>query len=76
MTTLAITKRGRLALSFATSALTLIFLFSPVGRSCVASSFQWILETVDAVTQFPCRIVSNLRHFPLDRLDPTCPQCM
>ena len=76
MTTHAIPKRGRLALSFGTFALAFIFLFSPVGRSCVATSFQWILGTVDAVTEFPCRIVTNLRHFPLDRLDPTCPQCM
>ena len=76
MATHTIAKRGRLALSFGTSALTLIFLFSPVGRSCVATSFQWILETVDAVTEFPCRVVTNLRHFSLDRLDPTCPQCM
>ena len=76
MTTHAITKRGRLALSFGTSALTLIFLFSPVGRSCVATSFQWSLETVDAITECPCRVVTNLRHLSLDRLDPTCPQCM
>jgi hypothetical protein len=76
MTTHTITKRGKLALSFGTSALTLIFLFSPVGRSGIATSFQWVLETVDAVTEFPCRIVTNLRHISLDRLDPTCPQCM
>jgi len=75
MATHTIAKRGRLALSFGTSALTLIFLFSPMGRSCVFTSFEWILQTVDAVTEFPCRMLTNIRHFSLDRLDPTCPQC-
>jgi hypothetical protein len=75
MTTLTITRRNRLVLSFSASMLALTLLVSPVGRSSVASTIDWFAETVDTVTEFPCRIATNIRHFSLDRLDPTCPQC-
>jgi len=75
MNTLTIKRRSRLILSFGASTLALIFLISPVGRSSVASALDWCVQTVDAVTGFPCRIVTNIRHFSLDRLNPTCPQC-
>ena len=75
MTTLTITRRNRIVLSVSASMLALALLTSPVGRSSVASTLDWCIKTVDAVTEFPCRIVTNIRHFSLDRLDPTCPQC-
>jgi hypothetical protein len=75
MTALTITRRNSLALSVGASMLILVFLASPVGRSSVASTLDWFVQTVDAVTEFPCRIVNNIRCFSLDRLDPTCPQC-
>ena len=75
MTTLTITRRSGPILSVAASILAFALLFSPVGRSSVASTLDWFAQTVDAVTEFPCRIVNNIRHFSLDRLDPTCPQC-
>jgi hypothetical protein len=55
--------------------LAFALLFSPVGRGSVASTLDWFAQTVDAVTEFPCKIVTDIRHFSLDRLDPTCPQC-
>jgi hypothetical protein len=76
MATHTITKRGRFVLSIGASALALILLLSPVGRSYVGSTFDWIVQTVDTVAELPCRIVTNVRHFSLDRLDPTCPQCI
>jgi hypothetical protein len=75
MTTLTITRRNRLILSVSASLLALSLLVSPVGRNSVASTLDCIIQTVDAVTEFPCKIVTNIRHFSLDRLDPTCPQC-
>ena len=75
MTTLTITRRNRLILSVSASLLALTLILSPVGRSSVASTLDWFVQTVDAVTEFRCRIVNNIRHFSLDRLDPTCPQC-
>ena len=75
MTTLTITRRNRLILSVSASLLALTLLVSPVGRNSVASTLDCIIQTVDAVTEFPCKIVTNIRHLSLDRLDPTCPQC-
>jgi hypothetical protein len=75
MTTLTITRRNRLIVSVSASMLALALLLSPVGRSSVASMLDWLIQTVDAVTEFPCKIVTDIRHFSLDRLDPTCPQC-
>ena len=75
MTTLAITRRNRLIVSVSASMLALTLLLSPVGRSSVATTLDWFIQTVDAVTELPCKIVTDIRHFSLDRLDPTCPQC-
>lgn len=75
MPTLTITRRSRLILSVGASMMAFALLFSPVGRSSLASTLDWFVQTVDAVTEFPCKIVSNIRHFSLSRLDPTCPQC-
>jgi len=75
MTTLTITRRSRFILSFGASMLALALLITSVGRSSVASTLDWFIQTVDAVTEFPCKIVTDIRHFSLDRLDPTCPEC-
>jgi len=75
MTTLTITRRNRLILSVSASLLALTLLVSPVGRNSVASTLDCFIQTVDAVTEFPCKIVTDIRHFSPDRLDPTCPQC-
>ena len=75
MTKLTITRRNRLVLAVSASMLALALLVSPVGRSSVASTLDYLVQIMDAVTEFPCRIVTNVRHFSLDRLDPTCPQC-
>ena len=75
MTTLTITRRYRLIVSVSASMLALTLLLSPVGRSSVASTLDWLIQTVDAVTEFQCKIVTDIRHFSLDMLDPTCPQC-
>jgi hypothetical protein len=75
MTTFTIARRNRLILSVSASMLALALLVSPVGHSSVASTLDWLVQTVDAVTEFPCKIVNDIRHFSLDRLDPTCPQC-
>ena len=75
MTTLTITRRNRLIVSFSASMLALTLLLSPGGRSSAASTLDWLIQTVDALTEFPCKIVTDIRHFSLDSLDPTCPQC-
>ena len=72
----AITKRSKLIASAGAFMLTLLLLLSPVGRSSLAGTFSWLVGAGDAVTELPCRIVTGFRNFSLDRLDPTCPQCI
>ncbi len=75
MTALTITRRNKLILSVGASMLALALLISPVGRNSVASTLDWSVQTLNAVVEFPCQLVHNIRHFSLSRLDPTCPQC-
>ena len=75
MTTLTITRRNRLIVSVSASMLALALLVSPVGHSSVAKTLDCFVQAVNAVTEFPCKIVTDIRHFSPDRLDPTCPQC-
>lgn len=75
MTILTTKTHRRSILPVVTSILAVTLLLSPVGRSSIASTFDWFIQTVEAVTEFPCKIVTDIRHFFLDRLDPTCPQC-
>ncbi len=75
MTTLTLKRRNRRTPSVSASMLGLAFLLSAVGRSSVASTLDWFIQTVDVVTELPCKIVTDIRHLSPDRLDPTCPQC-
>jgi hypothetical protein len=48
--------------------LALLFLGTATGRNALA----WIyLQSTEAMTN-----ATHIHGFPLDRLDPTCPQCM
>ena len=48
--------------------LTLLILGTATGRTALA----WIyLQSTETVTN-----ATHIHTFPLDRLDPTCPQCM
>ena len=48
--------------------LALLFVGTATGRSTLA----WIyLQSTEGITS-----AAHIRSFPLDRLDPTCPQCM
>jgi hypothetical protein len=43
-----------------------------VGTSSGRDALGWIyLQSAEAITN-----ATHIRTFPLDRLDPTCPQCM
>ena len=52
----------------AAAALALVLLGTATGRNALA----WVyLQSTDAMTN-----ATRIHSFPLDRLDPTCPQCM
>ena len=46
----------------------------PAGRSLCLSALGNLIQTAEGLTWFPCW--GTDRSFSLDRLDPTCPQCM
>ena len=71
----AFPRRSSFIVLIGAAALALAILLGPAGRNRAANSFDWMIQGVDAVATFPSRMVNNLRHFSLDRLDPTCPQC-
>jgi hypothetical protein len=49
-------------------ALVLLLIGTDTGRNALA----WIyLQSTEAITN-----ATHIHGFPLDRLDPTCPQCM
>lgn len=57
-------------------ALAVALFATPVGRSVAATAFVDFIEVTERVVRFPCWVMDHSRCFSLDRLDPTCPQCM
>jgi hypothetical protein len=51
-------------------------LATPAGRNVTLSALVDFAETTARVVRIPCWITDHRRCFSLDRLDPTCPQCM
>jgi hypothetical protein len=53
-----------------TAAIVLVFLL--IGTTTGRETLAWIyLTTTDAIEK-----ATHVHGFPLDRFDPTCPQCM
>ena len=58
-----------LGLAFAIAA-------TPTGRNAAVSALVNLADITEKVLRLPCWIVDQSRCFSLDRLDPTCPQCI
>ena len=71
-----ITNRSRSILGAGGFVLALAIVLTPNGRREVVSALAEVVRVGETVTELPCRIVTNLKNFSLDRLDPTCPQCI
>lgn len=56
--------------------LMLAALRAPTARVILAEGLEYYVELTEKIIQLPCWIVDHNRHFSLDRLDPTCPQCI
>jgi hypothetical protein len=68
MQTLSLHRFYQVSGIIAATLLTLLLIGTATGRSTLA----WIyVQSTEAVTN-----ATHIRTFPLDRLDPTCPQCM
>jgi hypothetical protein len=48
----------------------------PTGRRVSVSALLDFVEIAEKVARLPCWLADHSRCFSLDRLDPTCPQCM
>ncbi len=70
------TNRRRLAGYAGMVMLALLFLRIPAVRNVVAGALIEFVEITERALHFPCTLLDHDRCFSLDRLDPTCPQCM
>lgn len=60
----------RIRFASAMTAVTLLIL-ALVGTDTGRNALAWVyLQSTDAITN-----ATHIHAFPLDRLDPTCPQC-
>jgi hypothetical protein len=66
----------RLATEIALWTLATATLATPSGRTVVLASLVHVAEVGSGILRLPCWIVDHSKCFSLDRLDPTCPQCL
>ncbi len=70
------TNRRTLAGYAAMIVLALLVLRVPVVQNVVAGALIEFVEITERTLRLPCAFLDHDRCFSLDRLDPTCPQCM
>jgi hypothetical protein len=70
------TNRRKLIIGIAAFTLALTIVATPAGRGAAVNATSVLIETTERIMRFPCWLVDHRRCFSLDRLDPTCPQCI
>jgi len=70
------TTRRKFIAETAVLVLTFAMVAVPTGRRVSVSALLDFVEITEKVARLPCWLVDHSRCFSLDRLDPTCPQCM
>jgi hypothetical protein len=68
--------RRRLFVNAALVALALLVLAMPATQNVLACILNEFAEITERALHFPCTLLDHGKCFTLDRLDPTCPQCM
>jgi hypothetical protein len=68
--------RRRLFVNAALVALALLVLAMPATQNVLACALNEFAEITERALHFPCTLLEHGKCFTLDRLDPTCPQCM
>ena len=76
MMTYSLTNRGKLIIGIVAFTLALTIVATPDGRGAAVNATSELIETTERIMRFPCWLVDHSRCFSLDRLDPTCPQCI
>ena len=74
--TLRITPRRKFVIHTAAVVLVIVARRTPAAQSVILGALVESAEITERVIRFPCGMVNHSRYFSLDRLDPTCPQCM
>ena len=74
--TQSVTNRHRLVAGVVASVLVLTILATPAGRTVALASLIHVADAGAKILRLPCQIFDHSKCFSLDRLDPTCPQCM
>lgn len=71
-----ITNRCQLIVGVGVLAVALTIAVTPAGRNAALAALADFAEIAERVARFPCWLANRSRCFSLDRLDPTCPQCI
>ncbi len=71
-----VTHRRKFVAYTAMTVLVLIVLRLPAVQSIVAGALIEFVEIAERAMHIPCCLLDHERCFSLDRLDPTCPQCI
>jgi hypothetical protein len=71
-----ITTRRKFIIGAGVFALAFALVINPVGRRDAVRVFVEFVQIAETVTELPGKIISDIENFSLDRLDPTCPQCI
>ncbi len=74
--TLRMTTRRRFVLCAAVIVLALTALGTSAAQTIVAGGLVEFVEITERIVRFPCWLMDHNRRSFLDRLDPTCPQCI
>lgn len=56
--------------------LLLAVAITPIGRRGVEGALSEVAHIGVEVIEFPCKVLAGFRNLSLNRLDPTCPQCI
>ena len=68
--------RRRFVANAALVSLALLVLAMPATRNVLACALDEFAEITERALHFPRTLLDHGKCFTLDRLDPTCPQCM
>jgi hypothetical protein len=74
--TLRITARIRRVIYAATIVMVIVVLGTPATRAFIFRDLVEFAGIGEHILRIPQRLLVHTHCFSLDRLDPTCPQCM
>ena len=74
--TLRTATHSKLVIHAAVIVLAVAVLRMPAAQSVVLGGLVEFADMTECIVRFPCWLLGHKHCFSLDRLDPTCPQCM